>query len=761
MKKIISVFACVCLLLSVVIVPVFAAETTATITFDDPAKATWSAEQQAWTENGITVTNNKAASTTNIDVSKKYSNPARFYKASEVIIEYPGMTKVVIDATTANGKDYAAPWKDSLDASVGTATVSGDDVTITLNAPTDKLVFSQMTAQARAYSITVYADSTAPTPPAVDDEEDDDVNVPSDPMEIVDAAFELGEGESLPYIATLIGEVTYIEEEYNAQYDDISVWIMVEGTEYYYEMLCIYLQAAPGEDASLLQVGDIIEVTGTISNYYGIIEFDEGSTFVLLDSSSGYPSYGDGTADNPGVVNLVATEWDPTVYEAEAYLEFYEGDPEYYFSVKAPADGLIGINISAYDYYLNSNVGYKYSVTNLNSSSDTQYVTKAADEDNYNHYELVYVSKGDELIICASTYDANNVLVAPEAELGLYMCFYPVGSIECPEVLEQTGKYTATFEEAAQGRYYTWTVPADGTVTVTMNDSTGWNYRVNKAPVDVDDTANYYYSYIHYFDDENVVASESINVLAGETIDIWVNTFNPEDPWVAPAGSVNWTLEFNEKTQGIFSIDNVDATAGEEFTVAVNISENPGIIGAKLNVNYDVSLLELVDVQVGDFANNFVGAGDDLLSKYHFSENLTDCPFMINWIDPLATENINTNGVFAYLTFKVKSGANTCDTQICIELLEDDIYDKNLNRVQFVAINSNVNITAAEQVAGDVDGDGVVDARDCAKLMQYINGWSNAVIDEENADVNADGKISARDYVLLVRYINGWDVVLK
>ena len=97
MKKIISILACVCLLLSAMVIPVSAAETTATITFDDPSKAQWSSEQQLWQENGITVTNNKADSTTAIDTSKKYSNPARFYKNSEVTIEYPGMTKIEID----------------------------------------------------------------------------------------------------------------------------------------------------------------------------------------------------------------------------------------------------------------------------------------------------------------------------------------------------------------------------------------------------------------------------------------------------------------------------------------------------------------------------------------------------------------------------------------------------------------------------------------------------------------------------------------
>lgn len=605
MKKIISIFACICLLITAIIVPV-SAENSATISFANTSNRTeFDSSCQVWKQNGITVTNNKASSGSNV---ADYVNPVRFYASSEVVIEYPSMTKIVI---TASSSTYANVWEKSNSDSKATVTVSGSTATIVFSNAVNSYTIKSLTAQTRVNSITVYSNgdigggTITPTVP----------EMPSDPMEIVDAAFELEEGEYLPYTATLEGEVSYIEEEYSAYYDNISVYILVEGTEYYYEMFCYRLKAAVGEDASKLDVGDIIEVTGKIKNHEGLIEFDSGSTYVTVYKAPDYSDEGDGTAENPFFVELLETESDPTVYEAEAYLDFYEDDEPFFIKTIAPESGLIGVNYYASDYYGN-NVGYTYDIQNITTNAPIQSVTKAADDDVYNHYELVYVNKGDEIVIGASTYDALNPSVAPEAEIGLYMCFYPIGSIECPDVIQHTGKYTADIIEASQGRYYTWVVPADGTVTIEMGNDIGWQYRVSKAPTDIDEYSAYYYSDRHCFDDDSVIASEIIDVLAGETISVWVNTFNPVDEWVAPAGSVEWTLKFEEK-----------------------------------------------------------------------------------------------------------------------------------------AIESN-NV-------GDTDGDGVINVRDCAKLLQYINGWADVTINAENADVNADGKINTRDYVLLIRYLNGWDVELK
>ena len=154
-------------------------EGTVELDFTDKANRTsYSTQQQVWQQNGITVTNDKASSTTNVG---DYANPGRFYKNSQVTIDYPGMTQIVIDSVTYNDNDYAGTWVDSIvaagDSNV-TATVSEGDVTIVFAEPVDSFTVQLTAGQARAYKMTVTSGSVSggepqPTEPPV--------TVPSEP----------------------------------------------------------------------------------------------------------------------------------------------------------------------------------------------------------------------------------------------------------------------------------------------------------------------------------------------------------------------------------------------------------------------------------------------------------------------------------------------------------------------------------------------------------------------------------------------------
>ena len=118
--------------------------------------------------------------------------------------------------------------------------------------------------------------STAPAPEA-----------PSDPLEIVDAAYALEVGASLPYTSTLTGKIVKVDTPWSDQYGNITVSIAVEGREDK-PIMCYRLK---GEGAKDLAVGDEITVTGNIKNYDGTIEFVSGCTI------------GEGTAEEtPAVV---------------------------------------------------------------------------------------------------------------------------------------------------------------------------------------------------------------------------------------------------------------------------------------------------------------------------------------------------------------------------------------------------------------------------------------------------------------------------
>ena len=124
-----------------------------TITFDDTAKRTrFDTKIQVWEENGITVTNNKGSSTSNV---ADYAKPARFYKSSELIIECGGkpITKI---AFAANNTTYANAIKNSIPSNTNyTATVSGQVATVVFTNAVESFAFTLSSGQARVDSITV------------------------------------------------------------------------------------------------------------------------------------------------------------------------------------------------------------------------------------------------------------------------------------------------------------------------------------------------------------------------------------------------------------------------------------------------------------------------------------------------------------------------------------------------------------------------------------------------------------------------------
>ena len=129
-----------------------AAEATATLSFANTSQRTsFSTSQQVWEQNGITFTNNKASSTSNV---ADYSNPVRLYKSSEIIVEHTSgqITKVEF---TCNNASYASELKNST-LEAGTITVSSAKVTVTLSGPSQKVRFTKLNAQIRLNSLTVY-----------------------------------------------------------------------------------------------------------------------------------------------------------------------------------------------------------------------------------------------------------------------------------------------------------------------------------------------------------------------------------------------------------------------------------------------------------------------------------------------------------------------------------------------------------------------------------------------------------------------------
>lgn len=120
-----------------------------TITFDNTDKrVVFTGDTQVWKEDGITVTNNQATSTSEM---ADYSNPVRFYKSTELIVKFDGMIKMEFTCSSAA---YAT----SLATSIGDGAIVNDAVvTVVLTKAVNEYTIKLSDGQVRMHSVKVYA----------------------------------------------------------------------------------------------------------------------------------------------------------------------------------------------------------------------------------------------------------------------------------------------------------------------------------------------------------------------------------------------------------------------------------------------------------------------------------------------------------------------------------------------------------------------------------------------------------------------------
>ncbi len=271
-------------------------------------------------------------------------------------------------------------------------------------------------------------------------------------------------------------------------------------------------------------------------NTYSIYNNGTASVYTTTNMTAGAPVDTTGTMDNPELLTL-EDPYQMGAQMAVAQYTFEAGNQGRYYKVIAPGEGVINVSVSACDEDYND-IGWQYFA---NNKTQGKYGDNHWSDDNpVVDTEQVPVKAGDEVEVFAIPYNPANVFTAPAGIVTVVVSFSAAGSYDCP--VEATLGANAASVKNGNGYYYTWTAAKDGTATFTMNTATNWEYRINGIPVDPENYADYYYGDTHWSDDDPVVRTESIEMKAGETLDIFVNTYNPNG--AAPSGTVNWTLSF-------------------------------------------------------------------------------------------------------------------------------------------------------------------------------------------------------------------------
>ncbi|MBO5419774.1 MAG: chitobiase/beta-hexosaminidase C-terminal domain-containing protein [Bacteroidales bacterium] len=207
----------------------------ATLTFDDKSKRTeYDTDHQVWVENGITFTNEKGSSTSNVG---DFSNPARFYKSSNITISAPGNILALEFDCTGLDEKYVTPLS-----------------SLEVDGTTNTITYEKLSAQARAYAVTVtYTEGEGGG--------NQEPVQPEEPKTVTIADFIAAEESEQVY--QLTGTITSVESSDYGNFDITD------------ETGTVYIYGLVDADGSYvytdmeLKEGDIVTVKGQRTSYNG------------------------------------------------------------------------------------------------------------------------------------------------------------------------------------------------------------------------------------------------------------------------------------------------------------------------------------------------------------------------------------------------------------------------------------------------------------------------------------------------------------
>ena len=179
--------------------------------------------------------------------------------------------------------------------------------------------------------------------------------------------------------------------------------------------------------------------------------------------------------------------------------------------------------------------------------------------------------------------------------------------------------------------------------------------------------------------------------------------------------------------------------AGEEFTVNVNVENNPGFCYLKLRLVFDVNSFEFISANNGTVSTDSFATSNGAL--------LWD-----------ADSNATVDGTLVTLSFKAKEDLAEGEYLLGVSFVEG--YNYNEEDVLFNV--NNATITVIDYVYGDVTGDNVINGKDLVRLRRYLltldetSGTADVEI-SLGADTTGDGVVNGKDLVRLRRYLLNFD----
>lgn len=138
-----------------------------------------------------------------------------------------------------------------------------------------------------------------------------------------------------------------------------------------------------------------------------------------------------------------------------------------------------------------------------------------------------------------------------------------------------------------------------------------------------------------------------------------------------------WRCDLNPA----IDVGSVSGKPGEIVTVPIRISDNPGIIAARLKISYNSDVLTLTGVKDGG-----------ILGEYNFGDDLTASPYIVSWSNGTAKADYTATGNLVYLTFKIADDAKAGSSAVSVTYNANEVYNVDLANVNLAVTNGVVTV---------------------------------------------------------------------
>ena len=607
---------------------------SSTIDFTDITNRTaYSTEQQVWQQNGITITNDKGDSTSNVGDYGGDGYPARFYKGTTVTIQFPRMRRLVVHCEGLDSK-YANGWVDSISGHPDVVAANNDNgvVTILFVSAMDSFTLETLTAQARAYSMDVY--TTA----------EDEPEAPATGDVILDTNFDDGELGGWGSSSTISVEDGALKFSVTMDWGNIYQTLKVKANTDY--IVSFKAKAAKGGSAWVKfckgdWTGDIVQadlknVGSDWKEYSFTLNSGDNTDIIVMIQYAGYGADGEIFWFDDITIAAVGGEEpeEPDVPEEPGDNYDTEIDTSLPYAL-----GMMQENVSAEDVYM------------LTGEMSGYYMATTTDQTQAIRVYLEKTEGGYYL----RTKDGRYINMVPNGT-------HVNGAYEStPSTVYNYDLDLHTLVADIDGEIYAFGTRNDkqyttiGPVKVAHNGfHVDLYYCEDEEPEE---------PCTHEYDDEYDADCN----LCGELREV------PEDP----------------ADKKVIEISTAEGAAGDTVQVTVSLKNNPGIISAKVKVYYDTAVLKLVGYEAGDFTASGYSWGDPETAAD------TGC-FVINWADGLngnCTAELLATLTFEILEVEGQGRTTIAPVFDCA----GDIFNANEVSVWFEAVSGGVNIVAKEE----------------------------------------------------------------